>query len=255
MKFAGGWIDVYTPRPLARMRLFCFPYAGGNAQVFREWADALPAWVDVCPIQPPGRWSRHAEAPFTRVSPLVEAAVRALLPFVDRPYALFGHSFGAVVAFETAHHLARENGVPPTHLFVSGAGAPHLPSAASPIRALPEKEFVSELCKRYGGIPQAVLEEPDLMEVLLPCLRADIEASETYQFRERQPLECAITAYGGLLDGTAPRERIEAWSAHTRGPFSLQMIPGDHLFVVSAQERLLRCVREQFRRMASCGSV
>jgi medium-chain acyl-[acyl-carrier-protein] hydrolase len=255
MNCAGGWIDLYTPRQQARMRLFCFPYAGGNAQVFREWAKTLPAWVDVCPIQPPGRWSRRAEAPFTRVSPLVEAAVQALLPFVDRPYALFGHSLGAFVAYETAHHLTEENGLPPTHLFVSGARAPHLPSPTSPIHALPDDAFVAELCKRYGGIPQAVLDEPELMEALLPCVRADMEAFETYQFRERPLLECAITAYGGLLDRTATRERIEAWSARTRGPFSLHMIPGDHLFVVSAQAEVLRHIRQQLPMAASGAGV
>lgn len=140
-----SWIACRKPRLQARLRLFCFPYAGGGALIFRTWADGLPAEVEVCPVQLPGRGTRLMEPLFTQLLPLIQALSQALLPLLDKPFAFFGHSLGALVSFELARQLRRQYGVQPVRLFVSAGRAPQLPHRGLPVHALPEVDF-------FGGI-------------------------------------------------------------------------------------------------------
>src|SRR5262245_25071207 len=139
------WLAFARPRPQAAIRLFCFPYAGGGASVFRGWANGLPGSVEVCPVQIPGRETRFREPAFTRLPLLIEAVAESLGPHLDRPFALFGHSLGALVAFELARHLQRERGPEPVHLFVSGCGAPQTRGQETLLHTLPAAEFRREL--------------------------------------------------------------------------------------------------------------
>src|ERR1700694_2711560 len=152
------WIVRRKPGPHTRRRLFCFPYAGAGASIFRAWPDGLPTDVEVCPVQFPGRGTRLMERPFTRLSPLVEALAQALVPLLDKPFAFFGHSLGALVGFELARQLRRQTGVQPVRLFVSADRAPQIPPRDRPIHALPKGEFLVEL-RRLNGIPRKVLED------------------------------------------------------------------------------------------------
>jgi surfactin synthase thioesterase subunit len=222
---------TFSPQPDARLRVFCLPYAGGGASIYRPWVRHLPAEVQVCPIQLPGREERLSETPVTRVPLLVASVAEALTPHLDLPYVLFGHSLGALLAFELARELRRRELPGPKHLFVSAARAPHLSPREHAIHDLPETEFIAELCRRYGSMPTAVLQSAELMALLLPILRADLALLETYQHGVEPPLACPIGALTGTEDPHVRREEVAAWREHTAGGFTLQLLPGGHLYL------------------------
>jgi medium-chain acyl-[acyl-carrier-protein] hydrolase len=233
------------------MRLFCFPYAGGGASAYRGWAASLPADLEVCPVQLPGRESRLREPAFDRPEPLVATLADALGAHLDLPFAFFGHSMGAMLSFELARELRRRGSALPLHLFVSGRRAPQVPSREEDIHALPEPEFLAKL-RELNGTPEEVLQHAELMRLLTPVLRADFAVNETYVFRPEAPLDLGISAFGGLGDQEVTREDIVGWSEHARGPFRLRMLPGDHFFLHSARdlitESLARDLAEITRR-------
>jgi medium-chain acyl-[acyl-carrier-protein] hydrolase len=238
---ANPWLFCHQPRPSARVRLFCFPYAGGGASLFRAWGERLPASIEVCPVQLPGRENRLSERPFTRLGPLVEAVAAGVGHLFDRPFAFFGHSMGALVGFELARLLRRERGTGPEHLFVAGHRAPHVPSDEPPAYDLPEPELIEEL-RRLDGTPQTVLEHPELMSLMLPLLRADMAVCQTYEYAPGPPQVCPVTALGGLHDLDVTRERLGAWRAHTEAAFKLRMLPGGHFFLHTTQTEILRII-------------
>lgn len=224
--------------PKASMRLFCFPYAGGRALNYRTWSNNLPANVEVCAIELPGRGTLLKQTPFTRIKPLIETIAENILPKLDKPFALFGHSMGALISFELAHFLRNKYGINPVHLFVSAHRSPQIISKKPPIHSLPETEFLAEL-HRLNGTSKEILENRELMELFLPILRADFEVLETYTYQPLPPLECPITAFGGLSDSEANIDELEAWGKQTKSTFSLKMFQGDHFFIHSAQSQLL----------------
>lgn len=191
-------------------------------------------------MQLPGRDRRIAEPPFTDVQLLVKAAVEALRPLFDKPFAFFGHSMGALIAFELAHSVRAELRVLPQHIFASGRRAPQM-SREQSIYDLPKDKLLAEL-QQLKGTPPDVLEHPDLMELMLPLLRADFSLGDTYVFSDRPLLSCPITVLGGLLDSHESRTELQAWGDLTSGPFSLRMFPGDHFFLHSDELRLLEII-------------
>jgi medium-chain acyl-[acyl-carrier-protein] hydrolase len=233
------WITRPRPNPRARLRLFCIAHAGGGASAFRAWADALPPEVEVCLVQLPGRENRIMEAPFDRLAPLVEALADAVQPFLTLPYALFGHSNGALIGFELARTLRARGRPGPVHFFASGRRAPDVPADRGPIHQLPEPEFLADL-QELGGLPAELLAHQELLSLLVPTLRADVAIHETYEFTEQAPLECPLTAYGGLADPKVQRHQAEAWARHTSGPFVLRMFPGGHFFLQDDRTLFLR---------------
>jgi medium-chain acyl-[acyl-carrier-protein] hydrolase len=248
-----SWIAYRMPSPQARLRLFCFPYAGGGASIFRAWPEGLPADVEVCPVQLPGRGTRLMEPPFTRLPPLIQALAQALLPLLDKPFAFFGHSLGALVSFELARQLRRQHAVQPVCLFISADRAPQIPNRDPPIHSLPEGEFLVEL-RRLNGTPREVFEDEELMQIMLPLLRADFAVYETYGYSTEPPLNCPISAFGGLQDLRVSRGDLEAWRDQTSVAFSLRMFPGDHFFLNTTQPSLLAALSEELRggQRASC---
>ncbi|MGB2677420.1 MAG: alpha/beta fold hydrolase, partial [Candidatus Acidiferrum sp.] len=240
------WVACRKPNPQARLRLFCFPYAGTGASIFRTWSDGLPADFEVCPVQFPGRGTRLMETPFTQLEPLVQALAQALGPLLDKPFAFFGHSLGALVGFELARQLRRQSGVQPVRLFVSADRAPQLPHRDRPIHVLPEGEFLVEL-RCLNGIPGKVLEEVELMQTMLPVLRADLAVCETYVYSTEPPLNCPISTFGGLQDRRVSRGDLEAWRDQTSASFSLRMFPGDHFFWHTTQPLLLQVLSQDLR--------
>jgi medium-chain acyl-[acyl-carrier-protein] hydrolase len=249
----NSWVICPKLNPNAKLRLFCFPYAGGRALNFRSWATELPSDVEVCQIELPGRGSRLTESPFTRLEPLIQTLARILLPYLDKPFVFFGHSMGGLVSFELAQLIFKNYGLAPVHMFISGHRAPQVPAPESFIHNLPETEFLKEL-RRLNGTPEAVLENAELMELLLPTLRADFTLIETYIYEPKPRLDCPITVFGGLQDPTVACDKLEAWREQTNAAFSLRMLPGDHFFIHSAQHLLLR---DLYRKLIAlnCGSL
>jgi medium-chain acyl-[acyl-carrier-protein] hydrolase len=242
-----AWVVRPRPNPQARLRLFCFPYAGGAASVFYAWPNDVPDDVEVCPIQLPGRQSRLEEPPFTRMEPLVQALALAIQPYLDRPFALFGHSLGAKISFELARHLRAQGAPMPVYLFFSGSIPPQIPNSDSPIHTLPDAEFVETL-RRFNGTPEALLQNDELLQFFLPLLRADIALHETYRYVPGEPFDCPVSVFGGLEDDDVSRENLEAWRAHARGKFTLRMLSGDHFFLRSARVPLLEAVSHDLRQ-------
>jgi medium-chain acyl-[acyl-carrier-protein] hydrolase len=206
----------------------------------------LPADVEICPVQFPGRGTRLTETPFTQLSPLVHALAQGLAPLLDKPFAFFGHSLGALVGFELARHLRSQFGVQPARLFVSADRAPHTPRRDRPIHALADGELLVEL-RRLNGIPGKVLEDVEFMQFMLPVLRADFAVYETYVYSTEPPLNCSISSFGGLQDRRVSRGDLEAWRDQTSASFSLRMFPGDHFFLNTTQPLLLQVLSQELR--------
>jgi medium-chain acyl-[acyl-carrier-protein] hydrolase len=244
------WIAHGKPNPYADLRLFCFPYAGGSALVYRQWQNVLPATIEVCPVQLPGRGARLHEPLFTSLGPLVEAIARALFPYDDKPFAFFGHSMGALISFELARLLKQAGHRGPQGLFVSGRRAPHVPCREPPLFDLPDAEFFQEL-GRLNGTPREVLEHPELMQLMLPLLRADFSVAENYDYAAGAPLDCPITVFGGLQDGYTNRDDLSGWREHTSAPCTVRMFTGDHFFINTAQPLLLRVLSMELHQLAS----
>ncbi|MEU4180381.1 alpha/beta fold hydrolase [Streptomyces sp. NPDC026589] len=227
------------------LRLLCFPYAGGNARTYIRWQRHLGPDIEVCPMQLPGHGERIGETPRHRWEDLL-ADLRTRLPgLADRPIALFGHSLGALLAFECARILVAEHGVQPVRLLVSGHRAPHLPLREKALRHLPDPEFLARLGERSRTL--RALTDPEFRKLLLPVLRADFTASETYAYAEGQRLTCPVTALGGDRDEDASLPEIADWRRHTTGPFDLAVLGGDHFFIDDAWQEAVATVGDRLR--------
>ncbi|MBV9231998.1 MAG: thioesterase [Chloroflexi bacterium] len=242
------WVMRSKPQP--RLRLFCFPYAGGGASIFRLWSNKLPSEVEVCPVYLPGREIRLREPLFTRLSPLVETLSHALSPYMDIPFAFFGHSMGALISFELTRHLRKKRKPGPAHLFVAALRAPQLLLSDSAQHLLPDPDFIDTL-HRLGGTPGAVLQNEELMRLMLPILRADFAVYETYVYTEDAPLDMGITAFGGEQDHEVSVQDMAAWRTQTRSSFELHILPGNHFFIHSGQDFLLQILSQDLAKLLS----
>jgi medium-chain acyl-[acyl-carrier-protein] hydrolase len=238
---ATDWFLVPRPVPVPRLRVICFPYAGANPASFHGWAARLGSDVEMQVVQLPGRGARCGERPITRMETLIDALVKASRAHRAVPYVLYGHSMGALVAFELVRRLRRDSKVLPTQLLVSGCRGPALPIMSLPPHDLPEKAFIARVGE-LGGIPAAVLQERELMALLLPSLRADFELLETWNYTPEPPLDMPITAFGGVDDRAIRSVELEAWRPQTRGPFELRLFPGDHFSVLSPGSGLVDAI-------------
>lgn len=234
--------------PAASVRLFCFPYAGGSSAVFRDWGRILAPEIEVLAAELPGRGQRISEPPLSQMVPLVENLAKAILPYLDREFAFFGHSMGATLAFELSQALRKEFHIEPRCLFVSGRNAPHVPVRRPPTYNLPEDEFIAELC-RLNGTPREVLEHPELLSFVLPTLRADFELIQTYRYTSKPPLTCPIRAFVGSEDPDVLLQDVEPWGTYTSGSFNSTVVPGDHFYLDRRQILLLQQIRVELDRL------
>lgn len=243
----NAWV-VTTPslRPGVRLRLFCLPYAGGGAAVFRGWQAGLPSAVEVCPVRLPGREMRLKEPAITEMPVMLHRLGEALTPYLGQPYAFFGHSMGALLAYELLDRLARAGRPLPAYLFVSGRQAPHVERAplSQPVERLSDADFLRDLAPVNAG-SRAAVDHPDLAALVLPVLRADFLLCQSYRAVRRPPFALPLTALGGLDDPAVDRAALEPWAEHTTRSFSLHMFPGDHMFVHSAAAQVQRMVSEK----------
>jgi len=235
-----NWLAFHKPNPAAKVSLFCFPYAGGTASMFQQWRNGLPDTIEVCPVQLPGRGHRLSEPRFTNLGPLVASLAEEMGDYLDRPFAFFGHSMGALITFELARLLRRKGKRQPVHIFVSGCDAPQC-NRPKPIYDLPEPELLEEL-RGMNGTPQEVLDHAELMELMLPIIRDDLSVCQTYEYSPEPPLSCDITAFGGLQDPGVSEAAVNAWREQTTGTFAMKMIEGDHFFIHNAIPQVLKMI-------------
>ena len=244
------WFNYPRPNSQARLRLFCFPYAGAGASIFRTWPEQLPTDIEVCTVQLSGRENRLREPLFTEIQPLIQILAQVLLPHLDLSFAFFGHSLGALIGFELARQLRRQNQPIPLHFFVSSRPAPQIPNPNLPIHQLPDTAFVEAL-HDYNGTPEAVLQDPELRSLFLPILQADFGMLETYAYTPEAPLNCSITAFGGLQDKKVSRDDLAGWHEQTSSTFTLRMFPGDHFFLNKEQGTLLPAISQDLSQITA----
>jgi medium-chain acyl-[acyl-carrier-protein] hydrolase len=237
-----SWLLCLKRTSHARRCLVIAPHAGGNAQVFRDWTAFVPPDTDLFAIQYPGRGARMGEAPYTDVRAIAsEVAPILMQQFPSTTVFLYGHSMGAFVVYEVAKHWEGRRGHGIGKLIVSGCRAPHYPRSQPPVYHLPHTEFLQEL-KALGGTPNSVLDESDLMDILVPVLRADFAAAQTYWEEQPTPLLSPIVACGGDQDPRVREDEVHGWSECTKAEFSVHHLPGDHFFPFAATEQLLSIV-------------
>ena len=236
------WVVRPCPRPEAARVLFCFSHAGGGASVFSKWSLELPAAIELGALQLPGREDRLSEKPIQALHQLVLQLVEPVSRVANgRPFALFGHSMGALVAYELARMMSEPA---PSHLFVSGRNGPdYAPRSAgcTSLHVLPDQELLVEL-RRMGGTPDEVLNNQELTEILLPVFRADMAVIETYFHQPGKPLSCPLYALGGSEDWLTNRAGLEAWRSHTDAEFQCRIFSGDHFYYLRQRHLLIKMI-------------
>lgn len=240
------WVIRSETKPDAHLRLFCFPYAGGGATLFRDWHRHLPLDVEICAVQLPGRENRLSETPYTHMNLLVSALTDGLSPLLDKPFVFFGYSMGALISFEVARYLRQHSNIAPEMLFVAAHRSPQLPHPDPVLHYMSDEEFMNKL-RRMKGTPREILNNSELMKLCLPTLRADFTLCGTYTYHDSSPLDCPITAFAGTRDTIAPKEVIDTWREQTSNTFSLHLIAGNHFFIHSALPTLLWAIEHDLQ--------
>jgi medium-chain acyl-[acyl-carrier-protein] hydrolase len=235
------WICGPLPDSTARVRLFCYPHAGGGATSFLSWRPLLRrSDIDVCCVQLPGRETRFAEAPIKAMGELAVRISDGIKPYLNLPFSFFGHSMGAFVCFEVTRELQRRGSNLPEWLFMSAAVPPHRRPSET-LHALPKGAFLDAVAQRFNGLARRVVADQDLLDVVAPILQADFELIERYRYETRQALPVKIVAFGGRGDNSVPPAELLRWSDLTTQPerFRAILFDGDHFFLNQQRAQLL----------------
>ncbi|MBB1259073.1 thioesterase II family protein [Streptomyces alkaliterrae] len=239
-----AWIRRFHPSDEATTRLFCFPHAGGSASFFFPTSRALAPGTDVVAVQYPGRQDRRNEPNVASMAEMADRAARALLPRTDLPYALFGHSMGATLAYEVARRL-QEAGRPPLALWVSGRRAPHR-VVDDGLHRLSDDELVADI-SALDGTGTQIFGDAELLDIVLPTLRSDYRAAETYEYVPGPALDCPVHALTGFSDPRVAVRELHHWSEHTRRSFDLRVFSGGHFYLVDNHEDVVEVIAEALR--------
>lgn len=238
---SNKWLVPLTNYEHSRIRLFCIPYAGGGASVFRNWKHFLSKEIEAIAIQLPGRETRFSEPPISDFKQLIVQIIANIQPHLSEPFAIYGHSLGAAIAFELTHELERL-GFNPDYVFLSGRQSPELASLRTPIAHLPDNEFLNQLMN-YNGTPQEIFENKELIEMLLPMLRADFFLAESYQNDHNKKIKADLSALGSYNDPWLTPKSLEGWRNKTAGKFASSWFKGDHLYLNQDTESLVRYIQ------------
>ena len=216
-------------------QLFCFPFAGGSASIFHGWGDLLAPAIAVWTALPRGRGMRFMERPESSIDAMIEDYLPELRRHIDSdlPFAFYGHSLGGLLAFALTLRLEQEGLPAPKRLFIGACPPPSLGLLHPAIHHLPDTDFVNAIQLRYAGIPAAVLQEPELLELLLPSLRGDYAAHETFNRNELRRVSCPLTIFAGLNDSEYSVDHMSSWSLHTAATCRINPVPGDHFFLTT----------------------
>lgn len=230
----------------AEFTLFCFPFSGGTATAFKPWLAHNSEVLEVVPVKLPGRETRFKEPAFFDLVDMASAFVDALAPHTNRRYALYGHSMGAIIIFEVVRQI-RQRGLPmPVHLFPAAYRSPERPSTKKHIHHFDDDAFLEEL-RTYEGTPESFFDNPELIEFLLPMLKADFSIHETWVYKTQPPLDLPITAFYGKEDPIAPAAEMAPWQAHTSQGFELVQMPGSHFFLNHGRPLVIRKILAKLR--------
>jgi medium-chain acyl-[acyl-carrier-protein] hydrolase len=228
------------------VRLLLLPHAGAGASVYRQWAAGLPDAIGACPVLPPGRERRRAERPFRTAAALVSELAPEILASINSPYAIFGHSTGALCAFELAREIRSLGGPAPVHLFVAGRRAPQLPITHTRLSGIPVAELALTL-KSLGGTPDVVLADHGLLRMLQPILAADFSVNEDYAYRDEGPLQIPITTFAATHDAGTGIDQAEAWKEQAGTEFRMHVIEGGHFAIFDQRERIHDLISDSLR--------
>lgn len=235
------WVRRFHPAPAAPVRLISLPHAGGSASFLFPLSQALAPAVEVWTIQYPGRQDRRTERGFDSIEELADAIFAVLRPGLDKPTALFGHSMGAMLAYELAVRFEREAGTSPVHVFASGRRAPSCHRDEN-VHTRDDAGVLAELRKLAGTDPR-VLGDDEIIQMIMPAVRSDYKAVETYRHRDRGPLSCPVTVLTGDSDPMITLDEAQAWAKHTTGPCEVKVLPGGHFFLVDQAPAVIREIR------------
>jgi len=242
-------VECWTRSGSVAQRLICFPHAGAGAAAFQAWSALLPPHIELCALRLPGREQLVRGTPFQRLAPLIDWAIDVLTPMLAHPCVFFGHSLGALIAFDLARELRRRKLPSPQGLLVSGHRAPQLPRRQPPLAGLPDSEFIARV-EALGGTPVTeAFAHPELRSLILPALRADFAILENYTYTDAPPFEFSLCIYGGADDPLVPVEDLAPWAEQTRGTFSRRVFPGDHFYLQTQRDALLQEISDACRRL------
>jgi medium-chain acyl-[acyl-carrier-protein] hydrolase len=229
----------------SKVRLFCFPYSGANATIYSSWADSLPGSIEICAIQYPGHGNRIGDRLRYHVDDLIESILPDVTTRLDIPYAFFGHSLGALVGYEISKKLPTQGSL--VHVFVSAHRAPQIPDPNPTLHNLDDLTFLDRIVK-LGGMEKELIQSKELVEIILPILKADFTICENYQFQDKYILDCPVSVFGGLEDLYISRNDLLAWKELTSRAFSLRMFPGDHFFIRKSQYYILQVIARELNQ-------
>ncbi|MBD8498443.1 thioesterase II family protein [Paenibacillus arenosi] len=246
--WGNPWLYRTTRKSNAAVRLICFPYAGGSPSLYRSWSDAFDAQVEVVSVHLPGRGARLMEPPITQIDILVKCIAQGMLRVIsEMPFAFFGHSMGALIAYELTRHLQEQYGLRPEHLFVSARSSPHTPRREQTERHKLCDQQLKETIKNWNGTPEWVLHNEELMNIALPIIRADLELCETYRYTDKGRLNVPITAFAGTNDPLVSVEEIGQWREVTDSQFDLNLMEGEHFYIHHSMNRLTSFIQQQLQ--------
>lgn len=240
----GNWLQGIQPDSNIKIRLFCFSYAGGGASTFLRWRAHFPKHIDLCAVQQPGREDRNAETPINDLALLIAKIADAIAPHINVPYAFFGHCNGALIAFELTRELRRRGLQAPKHIFVSSFRSPDLKNSNQSLHDLPKTRFISNL-KAYGGMPEEILNNEEIIDSMMPTLRADFSLHETYRYLEEERLDSPMTILGGLQDNVVRRSELQGWKDKTQKTAKVKLFPGGHFFIDTHRQFLLKAIKDE----------
>lgn len=232
-------LKCLAARPMASLRLLCIPFAGGGALAFREWPALLPAHVEAFAVQLPAREDRLREPALDRWQPMMEALIAAVSPLPAQPTAIFGHSLGAVIGLELGRWLQASQPGRLRHVFLSGRPWPGVGgNEHGDWRGLTDEALMAALDRHYGSLSTS-LSHPDIRELAIPALRADLCLLDSYRYAPSAALDCPLTVFAGTDDPATDAAGIAAWRHETRGTFRTRTFDGGHFFVESCRPQLL----------------
>lgn len=231
-----------SPRPMATLRLLCLPFAGAGAGAFRGWADSLPTHVEAFAAQLPGREDRLGEQPIVEWQDMLDALADCVAELHPQPTAIFGHSLGGLAGFELARRMQRDAGAPLVHVFVSARPWPGFPAPSlAPLWSAGDDALLAGMAQRFGALP-ASLSHPDIRDVVLPALRADLRLLDDHRHAPGPPLACPLTVFAGAHDPGTSGDSLTGWQSETASTFSLESFDGGHFFIESHRRELLAAI-------------